>query len=176
MIKKTQYTAILIVLFVWGVFSSCTNQDVCEDTTSIPVRVGFYQTDTESEEPVSYTIDSLSISGINNDSLIYNNAVNVGSVEMPLDPSRDSCGFVIVFPPVEDLDIPLKDTIWFYYERKPNLISTECGFVNFYEIDKLEYTNHRIDTMEIENTSVTNGLDEHIKAFPFIFVSDDVEP
>jgi hypothetical protein len=30
--------------------------------------------------------------------------------------------------------------------------------------------------MEIENTSVTNGLDEHIKAFPYIFIPGDVEP
>ena len=174
MIKKTRYIAILV--FAWGVLFSCTNQDVCEDAASIPVRVGFYQTDPESEEPLSYAIDSVSVSGINNDSLIYDNALNVGRVEMPLDPSRDSCGFVIVFPPVENLDLPLRDTLWFFYERKPNLISTECGFVNFYEIDELKYTTHRIDTMEIENTSVTNGLDEHIKAFPYIFIPGDVEP
>ncbi len=172
---KARYSTILLFISVATLFS-CTNQEVCEDAASIPVRVGFYESDPESEEPLSYAIDSVTVSGINNDSLIYDNSLNVGRIEMPLDPARDSCGFVIVFPPVENLDLPLRDTLWFFYERKPNLISTECGFVNFYEIEEVAYTTHRIDTMEIENTSVTNGLDEHIKAFPFIFVSDDVEP
>ena len=138
---------------------SCDDAQVCEDYSKVPLRVGFYRM--TNNQPARHSIDSITIFGLGNDSIIYNNAKNVSSVELPLDPSRDSTAFVFVFPEIND-------TIWLYYDRKLTLISIECGFLNHYELQKIEHGGFLIRSAQIMQPTITNNLDEHIRIFPLI--------
>ncbi len=154
--QKLRYLISILCILV----TSCLNQEVCEDLTSVPVRIGFYRTQQDNVS-VAHTIDSLTVYGLGKDSLIYDNQKKVGRIELPLNSASDSSAFVLVFPEISD-------TLWFYYERKPNLTSLECGFVTFYELENITYTDYLINAVETNNPSITNNLDEHIKIYPEI--------
>ncbi len=137
---------------------------MCEDIATVPVRIGFFE-DNNTDDPIAVSLDSLTVYGLGNDSLIYNNRPNVAQIELPLNSQQDSCAFIFILPqaPSEFLQL---DTIWFYYDRKATLISMECGFSTFYELNDISYSKNRIDSISLDNLNVRNTLDEHIKIFP----------
>ncbi|MFN2394436.1 MAG: DUF6452 family protein [Bacteroidales bacterium] len=162
----------LPALFLWILLPSCVNEEACEDLETVPVRLGFYYVDEEQDEPKVLSIDSIYIHGLNNDSIIYNYRRDVSRVELPLNAAANTTAFLLYFPAPPEIAHLVKDTIWFTYELKPTLISMECGFASFFELLEVRHSNIMIDSISIEETSITNNLDEHIKIFPFV---DDSE-
>ncbi len=150
--------ALLFVLF-WTIMVGC-QEELCEDITANPLRVGFYISEDGERFPES--LDSLSVKGTGHDSLLYDNQSNVGRVEIPLDMSRDSCGFLFMVP-------GKTDTLKVFYERNLTLVSIECGFVIFFEILDIEITNNFIKSYSVKERNVTNVNEEHIH---FILYSD----
>ncbi len=164
---------LLQVAMLGGVFlTSCVNEEICEDLENVPVRLGFYYIDQDQDEPLVLNIDSIYIHGLNNDSIIYDYRRNVSRVELPLNAATKTTAFLMYFPAPPEIANLIKDTIWFTYEVKPTLISMECGFASFFELIEVSHSNMMIDSISIEETSVNNNLDEHIKIFPFVDDSD----
>jgi hypothetical protein len=155
LLKLRHLTVLLFPLLL----VSCLNDETCEDTASINVRIGFYRV--QDNNAVRYNIDSLTVFGLGMDSIIYNNTRSVGAVELPMDPSRDSCAFVFVFPEIND-------TVWLYYRRKPTLTSIECGFVNYFELEEIKHSGLLIQETEIIQSSITSSFEEHIRIYPLI--------
>jgi hypothetical protein len=168
--KKNNHFFLLIIIIVALSTSmiGCLNEDICEDVATLPVRIGFYMVDTAATTSPKMAIDSITVFGLGNDSIIYNNQKNVAQIEVPLNSNIDSCAFVIRFPGLDDFDTDPYDTLWFIYERQPNLISMDCGFVTFYQIERINFTGNRIDSIHIEDSNIRNELNEHIKLFPII--------
>jgi hypothetical protein len=164
--QKTFFPVLLISWVSFILITSCINQEVCEDVATVPVRIGFFRKDTVATTPPMQRVDSLTIYGLGNDSIIYDNRSGVGQIELPLNASLDSCAFVFKLPRVAGLSAPPNDTVWFIYERKPILISMDCGFSSFFEIKMVKYTRYRIDSLSIEDPNVINNINEHIKIFP----------
>jgi hypothetical protein len=149
----------LAVLLISMLTVSCLNDETCEDSTTVNVRIGFYRV--QDNNAVRHNIDSLTIFGLGRDSIIYNNTKRVGTVELPMDPSSDSCAFVFVFPEIND-------TVWIYYQRKPTLTSIECGFVNYYELEEIKHSGLLIQETEIIQSSITSNFEEHIRIYPLV--------
>lgn len=145
----------IVILVVSLVLLKGCNEELCEDIGENPLRIGFYML--EDGQPMPHGIDSLSVIGLGHDEFLYDNQYNVSMVEVPLDVSADSCGFVFTFPPHE------KDTLKVYYERNLTLTSVECGFVTFYEIEDLKVTYNRIQSYSLEEYNVTDDNEEHIQ-------------
>jgi hypothetical protein len=148
------------------VLVSCINEEVCEDVAVLPVRIGFYQLDTVATIPPRLTLSSLSIRGIGAQGPILDNAANIAQINIPLNSITDSCAFVIRLPDVAGNTTNFNDTLWFSYTRQPVLISMDCGFVTFYNIQRVRHTNNIIDSLVVEDSNVRNTLNEHIKIFP----------
>jgi hypothetical protein len=159
---------ILPAIFSWIFLPSCVNEEICEDLETVPVRMGFYYVDEEEDEPQVLPIDSIYIHGLNNDSIIYDYRRDVSRIELPLNAAANTTAFLLYFPAPPEIAHLVKDTIWFTYEVKPTLISMECGFASFFELIEVSHSNMMIDSISIEETSVNNNLDEHIKIFPFV--------
>ncbi|TVQ93056.1 MAG: hypothetical protein EA393_02525 [Bacteroidetes bacterium] len=164
---------LLLVILLPVLLISCLNEELCEDVETVPVRIGFYAVIENEEEPVNLIVDSLKVHGLGKDSLIYNYQRNISRIELPLNSSADSSAFILYFPAPPEFSHLAKDTIWFYYEVLPTLISMECGFVSFFELKEVKHSRMFIDSIFIEEVSVTNILDEHIKIFPFIDDGDN---
>jgi hypothetical protein len=161
------------VLFIFLLLAqyACINEEVCEDIATVPLRMGFFEENATGDEPIAITLDSLTVFGFGNDSLIYNNQFSVSQIELPLDSQRDSCAFIFVLPQVNS-EILLYDTVWFFYDRKATLISMECGFSTFYELNNITFSKNRIDSLSLDNSNIRNTLDEHVKIFPGNITTD----
>lgn len=150
------YAACLFVALTSITFLGCQGDTVCEEATTTSLRMGFY-TLTSEEQATATSIDSLTIFGLNRpEDRIYDNQRDVARIELPLNPSIDSTAFVFIFP-------ENTDTLWFGYSRIPHLVSVDCGFTLFFEMESMEHTNHHIITGAIDINLVSNTLDEHIK-------------
>jgi|LSQX01.1.fsa_nt_gb hypothetical protein len=137
---------------------SCQNDELCEEATSNPLRMGFYLPTVTDGSPTTYTLDSLSLYGSGRpDSLLYDNTKSVRSIEVPLNPASGTTGFVFTFPG------EITDTLWVAYTHSLNFVSAECGFTMFYEIQEVTHTNARIHSIQLPQTLVNHSLEEHIK-------------
>lgn len=163
-----QQAVLLVLLLGAALLPSCTQEELCEDVTQNPMGVRFYALTGETSSAV--TVDSLTVYGVGmpQDS-IYANQLEVQALELLLDPSKDSTGFVMVFPLATD-------TIWVKYQRHATLISVECGFMEEYTLLSATFTENVIDSLVINTDLVTNQADEHIQIFIPAPADPDPEP
>lgn len=139
-------------------FSACQNDELCEEATSNPLRMGFYLPAVTDGNPTAHTLDSLTVYGVGRpDSLLYDNTKNARSIEVPLNPAAETTGFVLTFPG------NITDTLWVSYDHALNFVSAECGFTMFYEILEVTHTNYRISFVQRPQNLVNHSLEEHIK-------------
>jgi hypothetical protein len=138
-----------IIMFLY----SCTTGS-CFEETECYVKAGFYKNTTRTPP------DSLTLSGLNNDSLIYNHQASIQPGLIPLNSSVDSCTFIIVINGESD-------TIEFRYTNYPHLISKECGYTFYHHLDTiipLEHF-HSIKRIEYINQTITNLNAENIRIY-----------
>ncbi len=136
-------------------FSSC-NQNLCEESTDVNFRIGFYTIDNGRER--DSVVNNLTIYGIGReDSLLYNQAI-AQKITLPLSLVADTSQFVIQINESEDLCIV-------EYTRFVRLVSHDCGFINEFDIHDIEYTKVNIDSAAIVQSKVTNFEEVHIKIY-----------
>jgi len=134
---------------------SCTLGSCFEETESY-LKVSFYTGDVT---PKLQAPDTLTLYGLNQDSIIYNKQTNVQPALIPLNASTESCTFIIIINGVAD-------TIEFQYNSYPHLISKECGYTFYHHLDTVKnYTRHSIKDIYTGNTTITNLNVENIRIF-----------
>ncbi len=151
----------MLALFVITAFTSCADDEVCEEVTANELRIGFYVEDQGTE--LRAIFDSLTVFALERpDSLIYNKQNNVSVIELPLNPHNNESAFVLDF-------YLIRDTLRLTYIREEHLTSVECGFAMFFSITDVQYSTNLILSLSQSNTYVTNTFDEHFKIyFPYI--------
>ena len=136
-------------------FGSC-NQDLCEESTDVHFKIGFYTIDGGKER--DSLVYNLTIYGVGReDSLLYDQAI-AQKITLPLNPGSDTSRFVIRINESEDLCV-------FEYTRFVRLISHDCGFITEFDIQDIEYTKTNIDSAAIVQSKVTNFEELHIKIY-----------
>jgi Family of unknown function (DUF6452) len=143
-----------LIIIVPGIIiflSSCTTGS-CFEETECYVKASFYKNTTRTPP------DSLTLYGINNDSIIYNQSRSIQPALIPLNSSANSCTFII--------EINGKyDTIEFRYTNYPHLISRECGYTFYHHLDTIipHEHFHAIERIEYINKTITNLNAENIR-------------
>ncbi len=133
---------------------SCTADSCFQETTSF-LNASFYKTGTST--PV--TADSITIYGISNETVkIYDKALKVSTIKLPLDASTETCGFVIKINTTTD-------TIKFTYSSYPHLISKECGITFYHTLDSYKVSGSKVDTIIFRNNNITILNEENIRIF-----------
>ncbi len=139
------------------VFFSCAKEQYCIGDVVAYLNAGFYTWD--GGELVEKTIDTITVSGISFDSLIYDSEIDIESVELPLSNIYDTSIFMLKF----QIDMPsidryrqfkFTDTLTIIYSRQMSLISPVCGFGYNYEILNATSTHNYIDSIHIVNRFV----------------------
>jgi hypothetical protein len=103
--------------------------------------------------------DSLSLWGAGMDtSKIYNAQKSLKQALVPLDASSGSCSFIIKINEVYD-------TLSAWYSTYPHLLSKDCGYTFYHNIDSLNSTNHKIVKISITKNSVTTISEENIRIY-----------
>jgi hypothetical protein len=148
---KTLVTVIAVSLLK---IVSCTPESCFEETLAL-LKASMYQSSQEKNvAPASLTLYGLNME----DDKIYDQTKNVKSALIPLNPSAESCTFVIGINSATD-------TLTFWYTSFPHLISKECGYTFYHTLDSLITTVNEIDTVTIRNKYVTTSDEENIRIY-----------
>ncbi len=155
--KYRLLTSFLALAALLILIQSCGDDQVCEDITANDLRIGFY---TAGEGGVDWTVvDSLKAGTPDRPGqFIYDRIYSVSSLELPLNPSGDISRFVLDF-------FTTADTLTVSYTREKHLLSVECGFTMFFEINEVSHTTNLIHSISVPVEYVTNNLDEHFKVY-----------
>lgn len=143
-----------VLIIALAHYISCTPLSCTEETESL-VNATFYKNRTDSIKPA----DSLTVYGIGRDSSkIYNKSLNVKIIQLPLDASVGTCGFVFK---VNDII----DTLTLTYSSYPHLISKECGYTYYHILESYTVTGNNVDTIIFMNSRITTINEENIRIF-----------
>lgn len=143
-----------VILISMTFLSSCTPESCLEETES-SLEASFYSYSSKNPQ----TPDSLTSFGLGMDtSRIYSAATGVRFARLPLNPDTLSSVFTIKINGVAD-------TLSLFHTSYPHLISRECGYAFYHNIDSVQFTNNGIDSIWIRNTVVTTTDEENIRIF-----------
>lgn len=148
--------------FMAGVMAGCSDTGCLNNRSSIPYA-GFYSYQTGQK----LTLDSVEIGGVGapNDSLLMTAANRYSNLYLPFRFEHDNTTFYIRYVS-KDLNFPwLVDTIAFYYTSRPMFMSEECGAMYEYDITRMTYTTHLIDSVAITDSLITNTDQERIQIY-----------
>ena len=154
MINLTKTVSAAMILAVIMMLVSCTPES-CLEETDANIKAPFYLNTAKAVKAP----DSLTVYGLNTGQLkIYNSAKNVTRAELPLDPVRKRCDFVLKINGTPD-------TITMFYDSYPHLVSIECGYTYYFTIDSVIYSRNLVDTVMIRNPFVTTANEENIRIY-----------
>lgn len=141
--------------------ASCNSDGACRQERYVAMGVNLYHCvfDNNLETLVSepYTPDSLTVYGVDNDSLLYNNS-KVHKIELPLRKSHNVSRFVFVTDGVYD-------TLTVVHNNTNNYLSMECGCIVFADIREVIPTNFKIDSAIIRKPEVINVSEVHVDVY-----------
>ncbi len=145
--------SVFVAILLPGIVS-CTPESCLEETIAF-VKAPLYSSSSEiNVAPTSLTLYGLDLE----DNRIYDNTKSVKKAQIPMDPEEENCSFIIGINSGTD-------TLTFFYTTFTHLISRECGYTFFYNIDSLITTRNSIDTVIIKNRYVTTADAENIRIY-----------
>ena len=150
---------ILFTCFIFGTMVACENETkVCDQTLRNDLHVHFQR---DSAGRVKDTImPKVTAYAFGRDTIYRQQALK--DVFFQLSPVDDSSMFYLK---VDSTLTP--DTLTFRYTRLKHFISPGCGFGTYFTLDTVIATRHTIDSVLINNKSVTSSNDTHLTLFFF---------
>jgi hypothetical protein len=152
--RKITTGSLLLITGIIFFLQSCT-PGTCFEETKSSVKISFYSSTTRKALPP----DSITVSGLERDSLIYFRAAKVQPALLQLNAATTSSSFILMINGVTD-------TIKITYSSYPHFISKECGYTfyqhldtitpvgNFHIIKSIDYINRTITNLNIENIQI----------------------
>lgn len=157
----SQAAALSLVVAILAL-AGCNTNGCLENRNSVPLA-GFYSMATL--KPIS--VDSVQITGegMPEDDPLLAVGTYASQVYMPMRSTRPTTTWVFAYKQ-KALDRPeLNDTLTFDYESTPFFAGSECGVVYYYDIKRMDYTRHLIDSVAITDSLVTNLDIERIQIY-----------
>jgi hypothetical protein len=134
---------------------SCTPGSCFEETESY-LKASFY---TGNDIKILTAPDSVTIYGLDKSNKMYNRAPKIEHALLPLNASTPECTFIIKINGIAD-------TVKFTYTSYPHLISKECGYTFYHQLDTVRYySKHIIKNIYSGNQTITTLNVENIRIF-----------
>jgi hypothetical protein len=152
--KGSGLYVLIVQLILMLFFVSCTPDSCFENTVSL-INATFYKAGTY--KPLAP--DSITVFGIGKETnKLYNKSAKLATIQLPLDASSITCGFIIKINGITD-------TIKFTYAGYPHLISKECGISFYYTLGSGWIHGSVIDSIGIKNKNITTFSEENIRIY-----------
>jgi hypothetical protein len=130
----------------------------CPGDQAVMAKIGFYEIDGSIIN--DFFIDSFNVEYLNSgSSYIDTFFTERNSIDIPLSINSDSTTIVIKYKNTTT------DTLLLKSERTLKLISHECGFDTFFEINELETTQNQLDSAWLRRDIVDYAELENIKIY-----------
>lgn len=155
--NSNKHYFMIALVALTAIINSCTPESCLEDDTQSYVNATFYINDGTG---LIKAPDTLTIYGVGRSNLLlYDKALNVSTVSLPLDASAESCDFIFIINGITD-------TVSFTYNSYPHFISKECGYTFFHNLTLAEpKTTNSIDNIYIVDNNVLISKKENIRIF-----------
>ena len=145
---KINKIVIRFLFFIAFIATSCVDDNCYGDVTNY-LRTYFYEGEKQTT-PSNLTVTALGI-----DTILYNKVSNRSYVDLPLNPSAQSCSFSFEFDTISD-------EVTFTYSTTPILLSKGCGYSFEYEIISVTHSDSIIKSIDVKNSNVTASNEENI--------------
>lgn len=145
----------ILLLLITLSLVSCA-EDGCQESRIVKVNARFF--DKASNEPMALT---LTLKGVDNDSLLLNSASKVSMFELFLKQDTSVTAYVLSFP-ADDVD---NDTLFIRHINKDKVISMDCGCATFSTIESVYYSRHTIDSLVLINKAIGTSDEENIRIY-----------
>lgn len=148
--RSSIYTyRLLLLLLLLGSLVSCNPDTVCrqDNTVALGVSVQYLFTDSAGSTTTQNTFDSISVQGINNDSILYANQHHLDALWLPLRPDTSVTAFSLLWH-------NQYDTLYIRHDNTLHFISHACGCTIFHTIDSVWHCGNAIDSIAITNATV----------------------
>ncbi len=150
--KPGHFFSALLIAACSTVITSCT-PGACFEETNAYLKATFYN-NTSKEKT---TPETLTLFGLNKTDTIYYKKSGIQPAQFPLDASSGSCTFIITINNVTD-------TMHFFYSSYPHLISKECGYTFYHQLDTAYTTGNAFYIYKSSN-NITTANEENIRIF-----------
>ncbi|MGM9817660.1 MAG: DUF6452 family protein [Paludibacteraceae bacterium] len=151
---------LILVVFV-PLLIACNNDTECRQERYVAMGIKLFQTKFDANEEAyvvsDFTPDSITIYGVDNDSILYYKKQN-NVFDLPLRKTEPISRFVLYAN-------GYYDTITVFHENTDNYLSMECGCVVFANIKAVVPTNNRIDSAIIRIPEVVNVSATHVELY-----------
>lgn len=152
--RKQLFKIVSAFLAIIPVFLFSCTPGSCFEETEAKVKASMYQSLTETV----VAPDSVSLFGLGRDSVIYKKTTNIKIMVFPLDPTSETCTFLIRINGVSD-------TVTFSYSSYAHFISKECGYTYYFNIEQPVTTNNIIDKIVLTKKTITTLNEENIRLY-----------
>ena len=145
---------LFLLLILSVVLVACSSIECpIENTVAVNYAVMRYQNGEEVADTLNDTLWVWSRRSDGDDTLLYNRGVNVRSFSLPA--SYQGPQDTLIFLTVDTLQNYDVDTVWISKEDIPHFESVDCAVRYFHKITDVRSTHEAIDTIIINNSSVT---------------------
>lgn len=150
------YLFLVSFLLSYVMMTSCTQDETCRENKNVGLSAGFFTAGTTN----ALNVDSLTVFGLGNDSMLYNVNNNINNIKLPLNKIQELSIFVMNFKADQ-----ATDTLFVLYTNQDYFISYECGTVITHRIDTVITTEHFIKSVKIINHDINTTDVQHLQIF-----------
>lgn len=101
-------------------------------------------------------IDSITVQGVGNDSLLLDNAKNISSLALPLRNDSDETAFLLTINGQQDV-------LTVRHRNEQHFISLACGCFVYHTIEDIRAEGVFVDAVEILNSDIANYEQDNIR-------------
>ncbi|MBK8882811.1 MAG: hypothetical protein IPN67_10615 [Bacteroidales bacterium] len=153
--RKQHFEILFIILAGFSLYISSCTPGSCFDETEARVKATFYSYETGK----AITADSVTLYGVNMDTLlIYDKTQKLKIVEFPLFADAQFCRFAIRINGITD-------TLGINYNSYTHLLSKECGYTFYFDVDTAFHSVNIIDSIAIEKKTITTLNEENMRIY-----------
>lgn len=151
----------LLCGILMSAMSGCVSNECLDNKNSLPLA-GFYSS---LAEPQQISIDGLTIYGYQapGDSILLQSGLGVSSLYLPFRIDEPSTTYIFHYEQEGIDDEMYNDTVRFDYDIIPYFVSSACGSIYKYRVNKISHTRHLMDSVVctahgglIDNVAVEN--------------------
>lgn len=152
--------ALCYSIFILLCFTACRPDPVCRSNMKVGLvaELEEIQYDATHQPHTNTTWDSITVQGIGNDSILYDNSKSIKKICLPLRHDADSTAYTLIYK-------GQTDTLLIIHNSRQHFVSVECGCVYNHTVSDLQCTRHWVDSITVLSDNVERGGETNIRFY-----------